>query len=351
MNIAIDITPLSTGHSGRGVGIYTKYLVESLQQYGKQHSYTLFTRGQNVPVNVDLVHYPYFDPFFLTLPFWKSKPAIVTVHDLIPLVFPDKFPKGIRGSIKWQIQKLSLFGAKRIITDSVNSKKDIVQITGFSSDNIDVVRLAPSPAFYADILQDRLDEIKKKYSLPKRFVTYVGDVNWNKNILNLISAFATLKKSRGVSDVRLILVGKSFFNNGIAEVREIQKLIKTLHLENSVAFSGYVSDEDLAGMYRLATCLVQPSYYEGFGLPVLEAMASGCPVVCSDTSSLAEISGPAISMQPDNLQSIITGIRRCITLTPRQRSSAIEKGREWSKRFTWKKTAEETIQTYEKIDI
>src|SRR5258706_5833567 len=102
MNIAIDITPLETGHSGRGVGIYTKNLIESLQKYEKKHTYILFTPKQGVPKNTDIVHYPYFDPFFLTLPLIKTKPSVVTVHDLIPLVFPEKFPPGIRGYMKWQ---------------------------------------------------------------------------------------------------------------------------------------------------------------------------------------------------------------------------------------------------------
>ena len=124
MKIAIDITPLESAHRARGVGVYTKNLIDALETYGKQHTYLYFTGHQLVPPDADVVHYPYFDPFFLTLPLVKPKPTVVTVHDLIPLVFPYKFPAGIRGNIKWQVQKLSLHGAKRIIADSNSSKND-----------------------------------------------------------------------------------------------------------------------------------------------------------------------------------------------------------------------------------
>ena len=96
MNIAINTLPLSTEHRMRGTGVYTKNLIDALQKYEKKLSYTFFTRVTDIPKNTDLVHYPFFDPFFLTLPFPKPFPTVVTVHDLIPLVFPDKFPAGIQ---------------------------------------------------------------------------------------------------------------------------------------------------------------------------------------------------------------------------------------------------------------
>jgi glycosyltransferase involved in cell wall biosynthesis len=133
MKIAIDITPLESAHRARGVGVYTKNLIDALETYGKQHTYLYFTGHQLVPPDADVVHYPYFDPFFLTLPLVKIKPALVTVHDLIPLVFPYKFPAGIRGRFAWHVQRLSLRGAKRIIADSNSSKNDIVRIAGAKS--------------------------------------------------------------------------------------------------------------------------------------------------------------------------------------------------------------------------
>src|SRR5258706_7275203 len=104
MHIAIDTSPLANGHKFRGVGSYTQSLIDALQKYEGEHQYSFFT-GNAVFKDVDIVHYPYFDPFFLTLPFKKTKPTIVTVHDLIPLLYPDKFPPGLRGKVKWYIQQ------------------------------------------------------------------------------------------------------------------------------------------------------------------------------------------------------------------------------------------------------
>lgn len=351
MRIAIDTTPLSSGHAERGVGVYTKHLIDSLKQYESKYSYTLFTRGQKVPENVDLVHYPYFDPFFLTLPLLKPKPTIVTVHDLIPLVFPDKFPPGMRGQLKWQIQKTSLLGAARILTDSKNSKNDIAKITGFLQDAIDVVHLAPSDAFQHDIGIKEAAKVKKKYALPGRYVTYVGDVNWNKNVAGLLQAFHVIQKTTSYKDIRLILIGRAFLDGTLVETQQINREIKELYLDSSVIFPGYVSDRELAGMYAGALCCVQPSLYEGFGFPVLEAMACGCPVVCSQNSSLPEIAGPSIRIQSTSTDSIVTGIKTCVDLPEKERNTLIAEGMAWAAKFTWKKVAHETVQAYERIHI
>ena len=281
MNIAIDTTPLTSGHSGRGVGVYTKYLIESLQKYERQHTYTFVTRGQKVSDNTDLVHYPYFDPYFLTLPLQKPHPVVVTVHDLIPLVFPQEFPSGVRGQIKWQIQKVSLRGSSRVIADSHSSKKDITKITGLHPAKIDVIYLAPAAIFRQILQKEILNRILKQYSLPEHFILYVGDVNWNKNIPGLLHAYAIYKKANPSLDIQLVLVGKAFRNDALHENQIIQKLIHDYGIERNVIIPGYVSESDLACIYNLAICLVQPSFYEGFGFPVLEAMACGCPVVCS----------------------------------------------------------------------
>src|SRR5690349_918086 len=129
MKIGIDISPLKTGnylsHRVRGTGFYIQNLVESLKKHFPHNSYTLFTKGEKLNLDLDLIHYPYFEPFFLTLPLNKKYKSVVTVHDLTPLVFPSHFPIGIKGWAKWQIQKRSLLRSDMIITDSQSSKKDI----------------------------------------------------------------------------------------------------------------------------------------------------------------------------------------------------------------------------------
>ncbi|MCX6794066.1 MAG: glycosyltransferase family 1 protein [Candidatus Gottesmanbacteria bacterium] len=332
MHIAIDITPLESAHSGRGIGIYTKNLISALQKYGSHHSYSFFTRKQKVPDKADIVHYPYFDPFFLTLPLVKTKPAVVTVHDLIPLVFPDKFPVGLRGNIKWQIQKQSLRGAKRIIADSQCSKNDVSKITGIDKSLIDVIYLAPDPTC--------MSTARKRISTP--YFLYVGDVNWNKNIPGLLRAFEDVPHSE------LVLVGGAFTDTTLAETIVINSLISVLGIEHRIKRVGRVTSKKLTELYSGATALIQPSFYEGFGLPVLEAFACGSPVVASMSSSLREIAGPAIRVQPDNIESIADGMKYVLSLSSDARKNLIGEGDKWVTQFTWQKVARETVLAYEK---
>jgi glycosyltransferase involved in cell wall biosynthesis len=344
MKIAVDITPLESAHRARGVGVYTKNLIDALEKYGKQHTYLYFTGHQRVPQDADIVHYPYFDPFFLTLPLIKPKPTVVTVHDLIPLVFPYKFPAGIRGNIKWQVQKLSLHGAKRIIADSNSSKNDIVWIVSVKKESIDTVYLAPDPAYHEISNFTVLNTVRKKYSLPKQYILFVGDVNWNKNVTGLLRALAALRKRKELMQFKLVLVGRAFQNDSLSEMQEINQLILEQDLGHVVICPGNVPIEDLACFYSMASVYVQPSHYEGFGLPVLESMACGCPVVCANTSSLKEIAGPALQVSPKP-EAILMGITKMITVDRRAQTM---RQFEWVKQFTWKRVAVETIAAYER---
>ncbi len=322
MRIAIDTSTLTSGHKDRGIGVYTKFLIEALEKYEHTHSYIFFTREQNIPKNADIVHYTNFDPFFLTLPLVKLRPTVVTVHDLIPLVFPDKFPAGIRGLIKWRIQKISLRGAGRIITDSQSSKKDIARITGVMESRIDPVYLAPTVS----------PSRQRPAGYPPHFILYVGDVNWNKNVPGLLQA---------IGNRTLVLAGRAFLDDSLEETRHINELISRLAIEKQVIRAGYV--ENLAPLYSRADCVVVPSFYEGFGFPVVDAMAAGCPVVVADTSSLSEIAGPAVRVATDPA-SIQIGIAAAL----RDRDRLVRMQKEWVRRFTWKNVAVQTVQTYEK---
>jgi glycosyltransferase involved in cell wall biosynthesis len=297
-----------------------------------------------VPQDADIVHYPYFDPFFLTLPLVKAKQTIVTVHDLIPLVFPYKFPAGIRGNIKWQVQKASLRRASRIIADSLSSKNDIARIIGVKKEIIDTVYLAPDAAYHEISNSLALNAVRKKYSLPKQYILFVGDVNWNKNVTGLLRAFALLREHKELLQYKLVLVGRAFQDSTLTETQKINQLILEKDLEHVVICPGSVPIEDLAGLYSMAAVYVQPSHYEGFGLPVLESMACGCPVVCANTSSLKEIAGPALQVSPKP-DAILMGITKMITAD--RRAQAMHQF-EWVKQFTWKRVAAETIAAYER---
>lgn len=345
MKVAIDVSPLKTGHKFRGIGSYTENLIEGLKEIkNKDFDFTLI-EDKNIPLNTGLVHYPYFDFFFLTLPIKKEKPTVVTIHDTIPLVFPEHYPAGYKGTLKLQIQKLSLKNVKAIITDSENSKKDIFNYLNYPQEKIYVVPLAPGKEFKKINDKDLLAKTKKKYQLPDNFVLYVGDVNYNKNISGLIKAFASIKDK----NLKLALVGKAFMDKNVKETQEIFKLVKSLDLEKNIIFLGWVDSEELVAIYNQATVYCQPSFYEGFGLPVLEAMACGCPVVVADNSSLKEICGPAaIMVNADTINSIATGIVSIVNNKAKHDEFA-KKGLEWVKQFSWEKTAQKTCEVYRKV--
>lgn len=343
MNIAIDVSPLKTDHHIRGTGSYTKLLIEALQKHEARYSYYFFTRGQKLPKNIDVVHYPYFDPFFLTLPLNKPKPVVVTVHDLIPMAYPTHFPRGVRGEIKWQIQRWSLQRSKRVITDSQASKTDVVRYASIPSEKIRIIYLAPADIFRPIKDVKMLARVSREYHLPKRFVLYVGDVNWNKNIPGLLRAIAELGLP-GAHALPLVLVGKAFMNENLEEVKNIRKLINDLDIANQIFMPGFVPDEDLVAIYNLAAVYVQPSFAEGFGLPVLEAMACGCPVVSSKTSSLTEIAGPSLLVDVENPNGIASGIIKALQI---KREKWTQEAAGWVKKFNWRKTAVQTIAVYE----
>jgi glycosyltransferase involved in cell wall biosynthesis len=186
-----------------------------------------------------------------------------------------------------------------------------------------------------------LNNVRRKYSLPESFVLYVGDINYNKNILGLIKAFSGLE-----GNASLVLVGKAFWEKDLPETQAIIQLIKSLKLEKKVLRLGFLPAQDLVAIYNLASVYCQPSFYEGFGLPVLEAMACGCPVVAAKNSSLSEICGQAaILVDPENINDMIKGLKKAFL----EKKSLKEKGLTQAKKFSWEKTARQTYEVYQKV--
>ncbi|OGG26686.1 hypothetical protein A2960_00745 [Candidatus Gottesmanbacteria bacterium RIFCSPLOWO2_01_FULL_39_12b] len=337
------VNPPLPGHKQRGTGTYLEELIKALNKC-TEIEVTLVRINSDIS-KFDLVHYPYYDPFFLTLPLIKIKPTVVTVHDMIPLKFPNYFQKGLRGEIKWLIQRQSLKGAKTIITDSYASKKDIVKFTAISEEKINVIYLGVREEFKVISSQKELDEVRVKYSLPSSFILYVGDVNYNKNIPGIIKSF--LSATQKFENIYLVLVGNGFINNSI-QLSDINNLISKLRLEEKVIKLGFIDLSDLAGIYNLAKVYLQPSFAEGFGLPILEAMACGCPVVTTNTSSLPELTGEAaIKLDPKNYQTLARSIIELIE-NASLRDQLIKKGIERAKKFSWDKCSQETIKAYKK---
>lgn len=348
--IAIDISPTLDGNSTRGVGFYTQNLVESLQKEVKSNpdyqnfSIDLIENCKLKIENYSLVHYPYFDPFKLTLPISKI-PTVVTVHDLIPRQFKAHYPVGIKGEIKWLIQKNRLKKVNYIITDSHSSKYVISDITKYPADKIYTIYLAASSVFKPIINKKILKEIKHKYQLPDKFVLYVGDINWNKNIPGLVKACLDLKYP-------LVIVGSSATRTSVIDHPWTQDLLwlQSIALKHqstkALILTGFVPDTDLVSIYNLATLYCQPSIAEGFGLPVLEAMACGCPVTYALTSSTAEIVDYNGQPFNPNLSKSIKNALKTVWTNPLLQDKLSQKGLKHSATFSWRQTALQTLAVY-----
>lgn len=347
MNIAIPGPQTHVlSHRVRGSGFYVENLKESLLKYDKKNKY-FFPEGKKLPKNLDLIHYPYFEPFFITLPFFKKAKSIVTIHDLTPLVFPKFFPKGIKGSIKWQVQKKLLKNMDHVITDSLSSRKDIIKYAGISEAKISSVYLGASDQFKKiNLKNSETERLREKYNLPAKFAMYVGDVTWNKNLPRLLSAIKEI-------NITLLMVGsalaqKNFdrnnpWNQDLLKVGELSKGDKR------IITLGFIDKNDLVSLYNLATVFVMPSIYEGFGLPILEAMSCGCPVVTSKEGSLAEIGGEAVFyVDPYDINDIANGIGE-VYFNSSVASELSNKGLSQSKKFSLKNLALETIKVYKSI--
>jgi len=343
MKIAIDISPLERGHKVRGVGFYLKYLKESLLRYYPNNTYIFFSQENEIDKTIDIIHYPYFDPFFLTLPLRKRAKTVVTVHDLTPLVFPKAFPAGIKGKARWFIQRQALKNVDAVITDSESSKKDILRFAGLSEKKVHVVYLAAGEE-YSRVKGLRVNELRQKYNLPERFALYVGDVTWNKNLPRLVEAALT-------ADIPLVMVGKALtekdFDRSNPWNSDRIKLEKLITGEKNIFRLGFIPTDDVIALYKSARVFIMPSLYEGFGLPILEAMNCGCPVITTKEGSLPEVAGDAAYyVDAYSVSSIKEGIEKVFS-SERIQKELQDKGFIQAKKFTWKKTAAETVRIYE----
>lgn len=351
MKIAINNLPLKTAHKTRGIGYYTSHLLEALKQ-DDSVEVKEFTKLSEI-TGAQVLHYPWFDLFFHTLPINRRFPTVVTIHDVIPLVFSKQYPVGFRGKINFMLQKIALGSCKYIITDSENSKTDIIKHLKIDDKKIVVIPLAADPRFKVLNNDAKLLHIKRKYRLPDRFLLYVGDANWVKNLPFLIEGFHELLKLSDLDNLKLVLLGGVFLKEvknidhpELRSLKLVNKLIKQFGLESSVIKPGQIEDEELVAFYNLATIYVQPSYYEGFGLPILQAFASGTPVVSSDRGSLVEVGGrSAVYFDPTDIKQFVT-VTGDILQSSSLRSKLAKLGLVQAAKFSWKRVAEETKSVY-----
>lgn len=344
MRVVIDVSPLKSGHQYRGIGVYTKNLYKALTSLRDGNDYILTTKS--VQANADVVHYPFFDFYFLSLPLYKKVPCAVTIHDTIPLVYKDQYPAGIKGAIKFRLQQMSLRGVKKILTDSTQSKNDIKHYLKQASDKVVTIPLAADDRFIVP-KRSVIEKVKVKYGLQRPYLIYVGDINYNKNIIHLIKSFR-----RFSAELDLVLVSRALGKN-IHESQTIHALIEELHLQQQAICLTTVPSEpldDLQALYSGAEWLIQPSLYEGFGLPVLEAWGCGTPVISSTGGSLKElISDAAVSFNPNSSAEMEQAIASALAMTKSERKQMIQRGHKRASQFSWKETARQTAEVYEKI--
>lgn len=342
--ILIDTTPLSGGHAIRGVGTYTRLLIEALQ---KLPDLEVYLSGQNeLKGKPDLVHYPFFDLFFPTLPLIRTSKTVVTIHDVIPLLFPQYYPVGKKGRLAFYRQKILLNTVEAILTDSATSKQDIIKELGIAEHKITVVPLAANPALQAAD-ENQIKKVKKTFSLPKEYVLYVGDINYNKNIPQLIKAMKGLP-----AQMHLVLVGKNFIPQEIPEWRWIEAQIALSDVAERVHMITNIASDDtdtMSAIYSGAVCYVQPSLYEGFGLPVLEAMQCNTPVIASNRSCLPEVGGGVIELAEPMAEAFAETITHVRAWSETKREQVLRKQRQWVKHFSWEQTAEQTAAVYKRI--
>jgi glycosyltransferase involved in cell wall biosynthesis len=336
--VAIDSGPLSGGDAVRGIGFHTKLLLDHLNNIEGLKVDALDVRKENV-ARYDLIHYQKFHPYFLSIPLFKKGKSILTIHDLIYLIYPKAYPSGIRGRFIYRLQKVLIKKMDAIITISETSKKDIIRFLNIPQEKITVVHLAAKPIY-------KKVEVKPHNDLPGRFVLYVGDVNYNKNILTLCTACKLAK-------IPLVIVGKQAADNNFdtkhSENRSLTKLVEKYGNDKDIIRLGFIPDEELLTIYNQATLYAQASYYEGFDLTLLEAFACGLPVVASKNQAHTEIAGDAcLYADPKDPADFAKKIKQVLT-DDNLRKDLIIRGKNKVKEYSWDKVAKETADVYKKV--
>ena len=373
MKIGIDISQIVYG---TGVSRYTEELVKHLLKIDKKNHYLLFagvwrqkrkiekflkefkTNGYKFQPKVvffppkvadfiwNRVHIFQIERFTGPLDLFHSSnwaqppascPIVTTIHDLTPIKFPQAFEKEAIVSFK-----RNLHWAKRqaafIIVDSKATEKDLIK-EGFDKGKIKVVYLGVSKKFKQIKDKKEIEKIKKKYGIKGDYILSVGTLEPRKNIGRVIKSFSQL----ATRNSQLVLVGKQGWGN--------QSKSQISNLKSQITFTGFVPDNDLPALYSGAKVFVYPSLYEGFGLPVLESMACGCPVITSNISSLPEIAGnAALLINPKNTKEIKKAMEKLLT-NEKLRKKLIRKGLTQAKKFSWNKTTHQTLEIYTKLSF
>jgi glycosyltransferase involved in cell wall biosynthesis len=375
MRIGIDCRTILNPKLGEqaGVGHYTYYLVKSLIKHDKKNEYVLFFdwRFRNMKEfeqkNVTVKNFPFsqynkFLPFayshmlisaylmksgldvfhspISSLPLTYSKKSIVTVHDLAIYKNPAWFPSQIF-STKLLVPR-SLRSADKIIAVSESTRKDLKEIFNVPAKKVKVIY---EGAQVKKIPVRSKNDSLKRFKLWSKYILFIGTLTPRKNIIALLRAYKQiLSWEPGFSEYQLVLAGAKSFKS-----EEIFDEIKDLKLNKQIKYLGYITHNQKIELMKKATCFTFPSSYEGFGLPVLEAMVLGTPVITSDISSLPEVAGKAaLLVNPEKEQEIAKALKKLLS-DKKLQARLTKSGLEQAKKFSWDKCAQETIKVYESV--
>ncbi|MFI5246526.1 MAG: glycosyltransferase family 4 protein [Gemmatimonadales bacterium] len=285
---------------------------------------------------VTLFHAPHY-----VLPPLVPCRSVVTIHDCIHLMFPQYLPNRLALAYARASINLAARRAVRVLTVSESSKRDILRFVDIEPQKIDVIYNAYDERFAIEPREEDVLRVRERYQLQDPFVLYAGNVKPHKNLERLIEAFH-LVRARGLDQVKLVLIG-----DDISKYAALRRAVHQHQLHKYVRFLGYLPEETLAALYRLASVFVFPSLYEGFGLPPLEAMASGTPVVTSNVSSLPEVAGDAaVLVDPYDPTAIADGIESVLTNENLRRELRV-KGLARAKQFSWEDSVRRVREIYD----
>jgi glycosyltransferase involved in cell wall biosynthesis len=313
---------------------------------GRRRWRDMIAMGQAVArARVDLMYFPATYSFF---PIWNVPRLVVTMHDTLPLTHPELVFPSFGGRLAWRLKEAAAVRwADRIVTVSEASRKAIQAWSGWPDDRIRVITEGPDPIFSARADLPESVFVLQRFAIPPsaRYLLYVGGLSPHKNLIRLVEAFG-----QGAHDDVLLVLAGDVHDVFHTHVPEIRAAIEKHHLEGRVIMTGFVPDDDLVFLYSRAAALVLPSLMEGFGLPAVEAMACGTPVVCSNAGSLPEVVGDAgVYFDPTNIASMAEAIRSFLSDRTR-RAALAERARERAALFTWEASARALIACFDELE-
>ena len=292
-------------------------------------------------INADIAHVPYWGS-----PLTSPAPLVTSVLDVIPLAIPE-YSRGFKQRLYTSLVAAAARGSSHIITISNAAKDDIVKHMGVSPEMITSTHLAVDEAYHPRMGAERDADVRQKYDLPERFVLYMGGFDVRKQVDQLLLAYTYVGPAEG-DDVPLVIAGKEPAW-GTPMFPDMHQYAAELQVSQYIRWIGYVDEADKPSLYRLADVFVFPSRYEGFGLPVLEAMASGTPVVANQIPVMEEIVGDgAYLVENGNARAMGGAILALLGQNP-LRETMITRGLAQATKFSWRKTARETLTVYERV--